>query len=67
MLNCQILIEKLLQIKQSIYLLKISLKKLKLYDLGYFIGKSHSDKDGAKNYLVFQPILSYFSLNKILD
>ena len=29
----------------------------------YFIGKSHFDEDGAQNYLVFQPILKYFTLN----
>ena len=33
------------------------LKKLKSSDLGYFIGKHHFDEDGAKNYLVFQPML----------
>ena len=31
--------------------------------MGYFIGKSHFDEDGAQNYLVFQPILKYFTLN----
>ena len=39
------------------------MKKLKTFDLGYFIGKSHFDEDGAQNYLVFQPILDYFTLN----
>ena len=39
------------------------LKKLKTFNLGYFIGKSHFDEDGAQNYLVFQPILRYFTLN----
>ena len=29
------------------------LKKLKTFDLGYFIGKSHVDEDGAQSYLVF--------------
>ena len=38
-------------------------KKLKTFDLGYFIGKSHFDKDGAQNVLLFQPILEYFTLN----
>ena len=27
------------------------------------MGKSYFDEDGAQNYLVFQPILSYFTLN----
>ena len=26
----------------------------KRVDLGYFIGRSHFDEDGAQNYLVFQ-------------
>ena len=39
------------------------MKKLKAFDLGYFIGKSNFDEDGAQNYLVFQPILEYFTLN----
>ena len=29
------------------------LKKLKTFDLGYFIGKSHCEEDDAQNYLVF--------------
>ena len=58
MQNCQALIKKLLQIKQSI--VENELKKLKTFDLGYFIGKSHFDGDGAKNYLVFQSMLEYF-------
>ena len=39
------------------------MKKLKTFDIGYFIGKSHFDEDGAQNYLVFQSILEYFMLN----
>ena len=31
--------------------------------MGYFIGKSHFDEDGTQYYLVFQPILKYFTLN----
>ena len=38
------------------------LKKLKMLDLSYFIGKSHFDEEGAQNYLVFQPINNYFKL-----
>ena len=38
------------------------LKKLKTYDLGYFISKSHFEEDGAQNYLVFQPIKRYFQI-----
>ena len=39
------------------------MKKLKTFDLCYFIGKSHFDEDGAQKYLVFQSILKYFTLN----
>ena len=37
--------------------------KLKTFDLGYFIGKSHFEEYGAQNYLVFQPIKRYFKIN----
>ena len=42
------------------------LKKLKTFDLDYFIGKSHFDEDGAQNCLVFQFMLEYFTLNSKL-
>ena len=29
------------------------LKNLKTFDLGYFIGKSQFEEDGAQNYVVF--------------
>ena len=38
------------------------LKKLKTFDLGYFIGKSCFEEHGAQNYLVFQPIHRYFKI-----
>ena len=38
------------------------MNKLKTFDSSYFIGKSHFDKDGTQNYLVFQPISKYFTL-----
>ena len=38
------------------------LKKLKTFDLGYVIGKSRFEEDGAQNYLVFQPIHRYFKI-----
>ena len=31
--------------------------------MGYFIGKSCFEEDGAQNYLVFQPIKRYFKIN----
>ena len=34
-------------------LIENELKKLKPFDLSYFKGKSHFDKDGTQNYLVF--------------
>ena len=63
MLNCQILTEKLLKINQNIYLFaENEFNKLKTFDSGYFIGKSHFGEDGTKNYLVFQPIYRYFKM-----
>ena len=51
------------QIKKKNLVIKNDLKKIKTFDLGYFIGKSHFDEEGAQNYLVFQSILKYFKLN----
>ena len=36
---------------------------MKTFDLGYFIGKGHFEEDGSQNYLVFQAVLRYFTLN----
>ena len=52
---------KIISYKTKHLLIENELKKLKTYDLGYFIGKSHFDDDGAQNYLIFQPILKYFN------
>ena len=41
------------------------MKKLKTFDLGYFIGKRHFDEDGTQNYLVFHPIHKYFEFVNI--
>ena len=38
------------------------MKKLKTFDLSYFIGKSHFEQDGTQNYLVFQPMYRYFKI-----
>ena len=43
------------------------LNKLKTFDFSYFIGKSHFEVDGVQNYLVFQPIISYFKVNTITN
>ena len=60
MLNCQVLRESLLHIKQKQLLAENDLKKLKTFDSSYFIGKSHFEEDGTQNYLLFQPINRYF-------
>ena len=39
------------------------MKNLKTFDLDYFIRKSYFVEDGAQNYLVFQSLLQYFTLN----
>ena len=36
------------------------LKKLKLFDSSYFIGKSHFEENRTQNYLVFQTMYRYF-------
>ena len=38
------------------------MKKLKTFDLSYFIGKSHFEEDVTQNRLVFQPINKYFKV-----
>ena len=43
-------------------LVENELNKLKTFDSDYFIGKSHFEEDGTKNYLVFQPINKYFKV-----
>ena len=48
--------------KTEILLVKNELNKLKTFDSGYFIGKSHFDEDGTQNYLVFQPMYRCFEL-----
>ena len=57
MLNCQILTEKLLKINRNI--LENELNKLKTFDSGYFVGKSHFGADGTQSYLVFQLMYRY--------
>ena len=43
-------------------LVENELKQLKIFDLKYFIGKSHFEEDGTQNYLVFQPMYIYFKM-----
>ena len=46
--------------KSKHLLLENEFKKLKTFDLSYFIGKSHFEEDGTQNYLVFQPDVQIF-------
>ena len=46
--------------KSKHLLVENELKKLKVFDSSYFIGKSHFEEDVMQNYLVFQPICRYF-------
>ena len=48
--------------KSKDLLVENELKKLKSFDLYYFIAKSHFEEDGIQNYLVFQPIKRYFKV-----
>ena len=41
-------------------IIKNELNKLKTFDFGCFIEKSHFEADSIQNYLVFQPIYRYF-------
>ena len=38
------------------------MKKLKVFDLSYFIGKSYFEEDGTQNYLLFQSLNKYFKI-----
>ena len=58
---------KITQNKTKHLLVENELNKLKTFDSGYFIGKSHFEEDGTQNYLVFQPIIRYFKVNKITN
>ena len=62
-----VLIVQLQQIKQKDESIENEIKKLKTLDLSYFIGKSHFEKDGTQNYLVFQPLNKYFKVIASID
>ena len=50
---------KITKNKSKKLLVENKLKKLKTFDLSYFIGKNCFEEDGAQNYLVFQPMRKY--------
>ena len=58
---------KITQNKSKHLLVENELNKLKTFDSGYFIGKSHFEEDGVQNYLVFQPIVRYFKVDTITN
>ena len=35
--------------------------------MSYFIGKNYFEEDGAQKYLLFQPVIRYFKVNKIIN
>ena len=60
-LNCKVLTEKLLQVKQNIYLLKKKVNQLKKLSLNYLLGRIvFYGEDSIQNYLVFQSIPKHF-------
>ena len=54
---------KIIQNKTKHLLVENEFNKLKIFDLSYFIGKSHFEENDTQNYLVFQPMCRYFKLN----
>ena len=58
---------KITQNKTKHLLVGNKLNKLKTFDSGYFIGKSHFEEDGTQNYLVFQPMSIYFNRGNLKD
>ena len=59
---CKYLNRKITANKSKNLPVENELKKLKTFDSSYFIGKSHFEKDGTQNYLVFQPISRHFKI-----
>ena len=54
--------KKITSNKAKHLLVENELNKLKTFDLSYFIVKNYFEEDGSQNYLVFQPISSYFKI-----
>ena len=57
--------KKITQNKTKHLPVESELNKLKTFDSGYFMGKSHFEENGTQNYLVFQPIYGYFKVFSI--
>ena len=62
MLKLSSLNRKVTANKAKHLLVENELKKLKIFDSSYFIGKSHFEEDRTQNYLVFQPMYRYFKI-----
>ena len=56
---------KITKNKSDHLLIQNELNKLKTFDLSYFISKNYFEEDGTQNYLVFQPTIRYFKVNKV--
>ena len=54
--------KKITSNKAKHLLVENELNKLKTFDLSYFIVKNYFEEDGSQNYLVFQPVSSYFKI-----
>ena len=53
---------KLSSLNRKYLLVENELKQVKTFDSSFFIGKSHFEEDGTQNYLVCQPINTYFKI-----
>ena len=60
----QSLNKKISSNKKKHLLVESEFKKLEKFDASYFRGKHYFDGDGARNYLVFQPMYEYFKIVK---
>ena len=58
---------KITKNKTDHLLVQNELNNFKTFNLRYFIGKNYFEEDGTQNYLVFQPIIRYFKVNKIIN
>ena len=54
--------KKIAKNKSKHLLVENELKKLKTFDLSYFVGKSYFEEDGTPNYSVFQPLNTFFKV-----